>query len=692
LAAHCRRNWRRLGEASRARVALLVLAAIPFALVQPATVSAAPLALPPPSTITTLDPHSITAQAGQKLLPSLATALLGFTANALVSANAASLSRAQVEPSAASNPSNRKVMVAGYADFVSDSVPGISRSTNGGVSWAAPTAGALLPNPPGLIWGDRSGVGRMAMGDAAVAWGMGETVYYSMVGIQNNANPPTAGVCNVGGLYVYRSSDGGNSWTLPAGRAAVSNTQTVFRDKPYIAVDSNAASSHAGAIYVTWDDDVYAGCPQNFADNFVTRRIMFSRSSDGGASWSTPSVLASGCLVSPIPAVGTDGSVYVGWYDCNSGERRELVRRSSDGGLTFSASVPAGSGLADCPNPLPGASFRVNGPFPTIATDPTDPMRVYVAWSSCTASAQADVFFSRSNDRGATWSATPLRLNDDGTSNPRDQFFPWMVVDDSGVVRVMWGDDRLDTTNPGGHNYDIFSAASIDHGASFGSNVRVTTQSSNPDNDGFGGSFIGDYFGMANCGTPVWDDTRSGNQDIFGAGLDADRNGSVDSCAPAPTISGFKPTSGAVGSTVTISGANFKGVTGVSLCFVSTSFNVLSATSLTAKVPAGACDGRWRVTTPAGTAASEGAFTVITGPPTISGFKPTSGAVGSTVTISGANFKGVTGVSLCFVSTSFNVLSATSLTAKVPAGACDGRWRVTTPAGTAASERTFKVT
>jgi oligopeptide transport system substrate-binding protein len=77
-----------------------------------------------------------------------------------------------------------------------------------------------------------------------------------------------------------------------------------------------------------------------------------------------------------------------------------------------------------------------------------------------------------------------------------------------------------------------------------------------------------------------------------------------------PTISGFSPTSGPVGSTVTISGSNFSGATDVSLCLVSTSYTVVNATTVTAQVPAGACDGRWRVTTPNGTAASDGAFTV----------------------------------------------------------------------------------
>ncbi len=484
-------------------------------------------AAPPPSGITTVDPSLIGVNGPQATLPTLMGTDSGFTANALVSANAASLSRAQVEPSVASDPSSRNVMVAAYADFVADAIPGVSRSIDGGKTWSAPTGGPLLPNPAGLIWGDRRTVGRIAAGDSAVAWGTGNTVYSSTLGFQLNSNPPTAGVCNVGGVYVYRSTDGGNTWTLPAGGPAFANTQTVFRDKEYIAVDSNPASSHAGTVYMVWEDDQYAGCPQEYGTNDVGREVMFSRSTDGGASWSAPASLATGCLTGAVPAVAKDGSLFVTWFDCNSGDR-EPVRKSTDGGVTFSAAVAAGSGLVRCPNPLPGASFRIDVAIPSIATDPTDSARVFVAWSSCTATAQADVFFSRSTDGGATWSPSPLRVNDDGASNPRDQFMAWITVDDFGVVRAMWGDDRLDLVNPGGHNYDIFAAASTDQGASFGSNVRVSTQPSDPDVGG--GTFIGDYFGFAPCGTPVWTDTRNGNLDIFAAGLDAAATGTFPFC------------------------------------------------------------------------------------------------------------------------------------------------------------------
>src|SRR5579864_3351917 len=492
------------------------------------------------------------------LAPSSASGL-GFTANALVSANKASLLRSQAEPSIASNPLNRNEIVVGYADAVDDNQPGVSRSTDGGKTWSAPSGGALLPSPPAVTWGNRGASNHIGGGDSALAWGTGETVYFATLGVQVNTNPPTPGVCNVGGLYVYRSTDGGNSWTVPANGPAAPDTQTIFRDRDHLAADSNPASPHAGAVYLVWSDDQYTGCPQIFSSNFVTRHIMFSRSTDGGVSWSTPIELGNGCLEAAIAAVGADGSVYVAWFDCNvRGGDRELVRKSTDGGVTFSPAVAAGSGLTRCPDPLPGAHFRLSGEAaPTIATDPTNAARVYVAWSSCTPTSQADVFLSRSLDGGATWSS-PVRVNDDGTSNPRDQFFPAITVDDQGVVRAMWGDDRLDTVNSGGRDYDVFASASTDHGASFGTNVRVTTVSSNPDVDN-GGKFIGDYWGIAPCGTAVWDDVRNGNQDIYAAALDQNGDGIVDDCVTGPPANTVLPT---ISGGLAVKGATLSGSPG----------------------------------------------------------------------------------------------------------------------------------
>jgi len=79
---------------------------------------------------------------------------------------------------------------------------------------------------------------------------------------------------------------------------------------------------------------------------------------------------------------------------------------------------------------------------------------------------------------------------------------------------------------------------------------------------------------------------------------------------PAPTISSFSPTSGGVGTTVTINGTNFTGATSVKFNGQSASFSVLSSTQISASVPNCSSSGQVSVTTAGGTATSSGSFSV----------------------------------------------------------------------------------
>jgi uncharacterized protein (TIGR03437 family) len=86
----------------------------------------------------------------------------------------------------------------------------------------------------------------------------------------------------------------------------------------------------------------------------------------------------------------------------------------------------------------------------------------------------------------------------------------------------------------------------------------------------------------------------------------------VEGATSAPTITSFAPTSGPVGTSVTITGTNFTGATSVKFNGVSATFIVNSATKITATVPTGATTGAITVTTPGGTATSTSNFTVTT--------------------------------------------------------------------------------
>ncbi len=89
-------------------------------------------------------------------------------------------------------------------------------------------------------------------------------------------------------------------------------------------------------------------------------------------------------------------------------------------------------------------------------------------------------------------------------------------------------------------------------------------------------------------------------------------NVSFTTAAAAPTLTSLNPTSGAVGTSVTLTGTGFTGATGVSFNgTAATTFSVANATTATATVPTGATTGNVTITTPGGT--SNGvAFTVTT--------------------------------------------------------------------------------
>jgi IPT/TIG domain-containing protein len=161
--------------------------------------------------------------------------------------------------------------------------------------------------------------------------------------------------------------------------------------------------------------------------------------------------------------------------------------------------------------------------------------------------------------------------------------------------------------------------------------------------------------------------------------------------ATTPTITSFTPTSGAVGTSVTINGTSFTGATSVAFNGTAAStFTVNSATQVAATVPTGATTGKISITAPGGSATSAGNFTIAP-PPTITSFSPTNGAPGSAVTINGTGFTGATSVVFNGSAATFSVTNATQIAATVPASATTGPISVTAPGGIATSASNFTV-
>lgn len=138
------------------------------------------------------------------------------------------------------------------------------------------------------------------------------------------------------------------------------------------------------------------------------------------------------------------------------------------------------------------------------------------------------------------------------------------------------------------------------------------------------------------------------------------------------------PTSGRVGTAITILGTNLTGATSVSFNGIPAAFTVVSVSEITTTIPTGAITGELQVTTPAGNLLSNVAFRVT---PVISSFSPTSGPTGTVVVITGESLTGAESVTFNGVkATSYTVNSDTLITATVPVGATTGHLYVITPA------------
>jgi len=149
---------------------------------------------------------------------------------------------------------------------------------------------------------------------------------------------------------------------------------------------------------------------------------------------------------------------------------------------------------------------------------------------------------------------------------------------------------------------------------------------------------------------------------------------------PPVIVESFTPTTGGVGTVITITGKKFTGATNVTFGGSAASFTVQNDSTIRATVGSGAT-GSVRVTTPTGFGSLPG-FTFIP-PPVISSFTPTSAVAGTTVTLNGQNFNNVTAVSFGGVAaSSFTVLSPTTISAVVGVGAT-GSVSVTAIGGTA---------
>jgi len=320
-----------------------------------------------------------------------------------------------------------------------------------------------------------------SFGDVSLAFDDKGSVFLSYLAIQRNGLPGYWGHGpGANGIWVLRSADGGRTWdTTPTAIRAWRGCEKdiALEDMPRIWSDTGARSPHHGNLYVAWIEW-----------QLTQSLILFSRSTDGGATWSAPLRISTraglprddnGAVVGPIGTVAPDGTQYVVW---NEGLNITLAV-SRDGGRTFAPSRPlfnVSPPYFGGANGIPGLT-RAMG-FPQIGVD-SRTGTLYVTWSDFR-NGDVDVFISRSTDHGRTWSM-PQRINDDPVHDGADQFLQWMAVDPTdGSVNVQFYDRRDDPAN---RKTRVTLARSTDGGHSF-RNYAWTPTAFEGDN-----AFLGDY-------------------------------------------------------------------------------------------------------------------------------------------------------------------------------------------------------
>ena len=393
------------------------------------------------------------------------------------------------EDPVATNLKNSKQLLTGANDYNCSNIQGFFASNDGGSTWTH----TCFPGSGGD-------------GDPIVGYDLKNVAYAG--GIQNSD------------IVLSSSTNNGQTWGTPV--IVTTPLLGSLADKPWLEIDTNSSSPFANSLYVSVTQ----------FDGSSDSEISVSHSTDGGKTWTTKVVDTKQIYPTSVDqfsdlAVGADGTVYVTWQrcpangpagDCGGTVVKMLLSKSTDGGNTWSSPVtiatptlvPDSCGCGFYGS-LPNTDERVSN-IPGVAVfGGGATAKVYVSFYNWTGS-QMQVVTAASTDGGSTF-GKPVRVTN---SNKGDEFFQWTNLAQNGSIGVTWLDRRNDPSNL---KYQPFAALSKNGGASFQSGALSTTLS-NPLDDGFGGGFMGDYRCHVFNGRTmfaVWMDMRTGvSQDEVG--------------------------------------------------------------------------------------------------------------------------------------------------------------------------------
>ena len=413
------------------------------------------------------------------------------------------------EPFIAVNPSNSNNLIAAWMHINLSLKLSINTkaSFDGGVTWVNPnTLPHISPN--------------FTSADVSIAFNKAGDAFISYVDYKTTIDS--------GYVRMARSTNGGISWSNPVKVVSMKDSPDLPVDRPWIVCDQTN-SAYSGRLYIV-SKSYYAASPP--------QKVWLSVSADSGKTWSSikqldDSIPTGLTNIMGTPTIGADGSLYVAYISYKPSLNpyaRVICTKSIDGGNNFvphdAMHFAANSGSTDT---LYQGSY-------SLSANPTSAGNI-IFQGTDSRNGDMDILSIFSNDGGITWSSTPIRVNDDAKSNGIGQDMSWGSFSPNGTYAIAWRDRRNGTSPKSDTSaFEIYTSVSLDGGATFSANAKLSSALSPFMNIQRGNDFICLCMN-SNYIFSDWCDKRTGNTEIFVRG---ELLSNLTSVEEQPQVANFK--------------------------------------------------------------------------------------------------------------------------------------------------------
>ncbi len=293
-----------------------------------------------------------------------------------------------------------------------------------------------------------------------------------------------------GAVLVSRSSDGGKTWGVAT--TLKSDGSDAFNDKESITADP----TNANLVYATWDRGV--------GGETGPAPTWFARTATAGASWEAARQIydpgGNNSTLNNQIVVLPDGTLvlFFSEFDSVGNATNVLLRviRSQDKGASWSAPVTIAQVQARGARvPETGTAIRDGANLGSIAAGKDGSLVVTWQDARFSGGARDGIAFSRSTDRGTTWSA-PVQIN----PVPGVQaILPAATIRDDGLIGVTYYDFRNHAPGAPTLATDYWLAMSLDGVTWHESHVAGSFDfNAAPFSEGL---FLGDYQALSSSGS-----------------------------------------------------------------------------------------------------------------------------------------------------------------------------------------------